>query len=70
MNADDRDLLAGEYVLGTLSEAERARVEAAWRGDNLLRARVEWWQRSLAPLIGAGPVPVPAHVWQRIASEM
>ena len=70
MSADDRDLLAGEYVLGALSEEEHARIDAALPGDELLRASVDWWRRALAPLIGAGPVPVPGHVWEAIARRI
>jgi anti-sigma-K factor RskA len=70
MSADERELLAGEYVLGTLSDEDHGRVEAALPRDESLRASVDWWQRALAPLIGAGRVPVPPYVWERIAREL
>lgn len=69
MNAHD-ETLAGEYVLGTLSGDERAQFEASLAGNAALREAVEWWERKLAPLISAGPVPVAPHVWERIAARL
>lgn len=70
MSSDDIDIVAGEYVLGTLEGDERARVEAALQQDPALQAAASRWQRMLAPLIGAGPVPVPPNVWDEISAQM
>lgn len=67
---DELDLTAGEYVLGTLSGEERARVEADAASDGALAAAIERWQRRLAPLISAGPVEVPVRVWARIEAKL
>ena len=70
MSGDDRDLLAGTFVLGLLNRDERANVSAALVKDDDLRARVAWWERKLGPLVGAGPVPVPSTLWARIAARL
>jgi len=59
--------LAGEYVLGTLSQAERAAVDAALAHDATLRAVVGAWEQRLLPLSGlVEPVPPPVALWARI----
>lgn len=61
------DLLAGEYVMGTLRGPARRRFEALMRADALLRARVGAWEGRLARLADAvPPVEPPAHVWRGI----
>ncbi|MBO0739921.1 MAG: hypothetical protein J2P51_00665 [Hyphomicrobiaceae bacterium] len=47
---DDIDGLAAEYVLGSLSPAERAQVEARRGGDAALAAAIQAWQVRLGPL--------------------
>ncbi len=67
---DERDLLAGEYVLGTLDPAEAQAVAAQARQDVALAAAIAAWQARLAPLAGmAKPVIPPATVWDRIADS-
>lgn len=68
--SSDVDIVAGEYVLGTLEGDDRARVEAALQHDRDLQAATSWWRRMLAPLIGAGAVPVPPNVWDEISAQM
>jgi len=59
--------LAGEYVLGTLSAAQRREVEQALPNDATLRAAVEYWEARLLPLTTlAEPVPPSAALWTRI----
>ena len=66
INRDPQEL-AGEYVLGTLSLAERRRVEAALTHDSVLREAVRAWELRLLPLTSvAEPVTPPAALWQRI----
>ena len=63
----DRDLLAAEYVLGTLdgeAAAEAARLLAT---DAAFAAAVRVWEERLAPLAAAVPPVVPApQLWDRI----
>jgi anti-sigma-K factor RskA len=64
---EDRDGPAAEYVLGTLSMAERDELEAALAVDANLRELVESWEKRLAPLaLALEPVAVPDHVRKRI----
>jgi anti-sigma-K factor RskA len=69
---DDRDdLLAAEYVLGTLGPADwrAARDRAAVDGD--FAARVADWEARLAPLnAGFAEVPVPADQLARIEARL
>ena len=70
MNApttDDIDTLAGEYVLGTLSAAARATVEARMAGEPALREAVQAWEARLLPLTAVVPPADPSPgLWQRI----
>ena len=71
MSDKKRDLLAGEYVLGTLDPEARARVSAQLEHDASLQAAVEAWQRRLAGLeSGAKPVDPPAGLWDRIEAAL
>lgn len=71
MNADDLYVLAGEYVLGTLSAARRADVETRMANDAALRTAVEQWQQKLAPLTAlAEPAEPSPALWQRIESSL
>ncbi len=68
---DDLDGLAGEYVLGTLTGADRAQFEARLRSDLAAARAVAEWSRRLQPLANAVPPAIPpAGLWQRIAQEI
>lgn len=68
--AEDRDLLAAEFVLGTLESEERRRAEALLRDDRVFRDSVAAWERRLAPLAVLVPEHAPpAELWQRIAAD-
>jgi anti-sigma-K factor RskA len=69
--AEERDLLAAEYVLGTLDAAARPVVAASLATDAALAADVAAWERRLGPLFeDAVPVePAPA-LWERIDAEL
>src|SRR5262245_1518020 len=54
---DDIDVLAGEYVLGTLDAAERDAAKVARRRDPALEAAIAAWEARLDPLAD-GIVPV------------
>jgi anti-sigma-K factor RskA len=64
---DDIDGLAAEYVLGSLSPAERGEIDARRRNDATLAAAIQAWERRLAPLSEQAPgVAPPAHLFGRI----
>ncbi|MEC5398590.1 anti-sigma factor [Uliginosibacterium sp. H1] len=65
------ELLAGEYVLGTLSAEARAQVEARLAHDVPLRAAVDAWEARLLPLTALAPADEPsADLWPRIARSL
>lgn len=65
----DRDMLAAEYVLGTL-EGEDARDAARLlRDDPEFAASVRAWEERLLPLSRTiPPVTPPAELWDRVAA--
>lgn len=66
-----RELLAGEYVLGTLHGVARRRFERLLRDDARLRQIVVDWQDYLQPLTEAiAPVTPPKRVWRRIQQRI
>lgn len=71
MTDEERTILAGEYVLGTLSLAERRRVEHLRAGDDRLDAEIGMWEHRLGPL-GAGTVEIapPAGILERVLAEI
>ena len=63
--------VAGEYVLGTLSAAERRAVEQALSGNATLRAAVGDWEQRLLPLASmVEPATPPASLWARIERSL
>jgi anti-sigma-K factor RskA len=65
--ADDLDMLAGEYSLGTLDASERAAFRRRLLTDPAAAAAVAQWQERLAPLLSAVPeVAPPAALRRRI----
>ncbi len=67
----DIDMLAAEYVLGTLSTAERAAVVLRARSETALAAAIEAWERRLGPLAErSAPAMAPAHLWPRIEARL
>jgi len=66
-SAQERDELAGEYVLGTLSAEERAEVQRRLPNEPELQAAVDAWERRLLELTDLAPSHQPsAQLWQRI----
>ncbi len=59
MTEEEREALAGEYVLGTLGAREAAAVAAALPTDPALAAAVAAWERRLAPLQALAPAEAP-----------
>jgi len=63
--------VAGEYVLGVLSAAERRAFEARLAQDPALRAEVEYWEQRLGGLASeVKPIDPPPHVWINIESAL
>jgi len=67
----DIDMLAAEYVLGTLPADERAAVALRARHDAPLAAAIAAWERRLAPLNETiAPREVPEHIWTKIEARL
>jgi anti-sigma-K factor RskA len=68
--SQDRDLLAAEYVLGTLEGEEAGEAARLLDSDVAFAASVRQWEARLAPLAaGVTPVAPPEEVWTRIAAS-
>ena len=68
---EDREILAGEYALGTLDAFERAQAERLILSDTAFAARVVYWERRLSLLAEAvDGVEPPASVWQNILTGL
>ena len=64
---EERDELASEYVLGTLSAELRSEVQQRLRDDAELRTAVDTWERRLLGLTDlVEPMTPTAHLWPRI----
>ncbi|NYH10967.1 anti-sigma factor [Pseudomonas moraviensis] len=66
-SAQERDELASEYVLGTLSDEARAEVQRRLPNEPELQAAVDAWERRLLELTDLAPAHQPSsQLWQRI----
>jgi anti-sigma-K factor RskA len=71
MYDDDRDALAAEYVLGTLSAEEREQAEALLAIDHGFAQTVRLWEHRLGELnVMVEAVEPPADVWERIKNDI
>lgn len=62
---------AGEYVIGTLTDAERQAFEARMQADASLQREVHAWQDRLLGLTARlAPVALPPQLWPRIAARL
>src|SRR5689334_25058961 len=67
MQDDDRDALAAEYVLGTLSAAEREQAEALLARDAGFAETVRLWEHRLGELnVMVEAVEPRSDLWERI----
>lgn len=67
----ERSADAGEYVVGTLTEAERRTFEAQLQADVALQREVHAWQDRLLSLTARlAPQAVPPQLWSRIAARL
>jgi anti-sigma-K factor RskA len=70
-DSDDIDALAGEYVLGTLDEPERAAVAARRQRERALDDAIGAWERRLGPLVETiAPVEPPPELLAKIESRI
>ncbi|MGI4777018.1 MAG: anti-sigma factor [Janthinobacterium lividum] len=68
---DDVHALAGEYVLGTLTSAERRQVERRLQDDPALRVALGAWEERLHPLVALAPPAEPSRaLWHRIENSI
>lgn len=73
MNAtpQERDALAGEYVLGLVEGTDRAALEQRIEREPALAASVESWRGHLAAIDAtARPIPPSPGLWPRIEAEI
>lgn len=70
LSNEARELLAGEYVLGTLRGAARLRFARLMREDADLTRRVRFWEERLQPLQPLVPIAPPASVYRRIEQRL
>jgi anti-sigma-K factor RskA len=67
----ERDVLAGEYVLGVLDAAGRERVRSLIASDPVFADEVQRWEVHFGPLIDqVAPVAVPEYIWARIGNTL
>jgi anti-sigma-K factor RskA len=71
LNSDDPDLLAAEYVLGTLDSDQRAQAHVLMGVDLGFVAMVRLWERRLGELHQmVEPVDPDAALWERIRKRV
>ena len=64
---EELSVLAGEYALGLLDDAEHARARGLIAADPRFREAVERWRGQLAPMLDEiEPVSPPARAWAEI----
>src|SRR6478672_10557031 len=69
--APDTDVLAGEYVLGTLDPDERAAAHNLISADAAFAAKVKVWERRLGELhLMVEPIEPEGDVWPRIKARL
>jgi anti-sigma-K factor RskA len=70
-DADATDLMAAEYVLGTLDAEERAAVERRRSVDAALNAAIDAWSERFEPLLDAvSEVDPPPHVYEALTERL
>ncbi len=67
---EDDDILAAEFALGLLDDAEAAQVQVRARSDAALSLRIAWWRDQLAPLVREVETTAPEGVWPRIVAQL
>ncbi|UZF94633.1 anti-sigma factor [Bosea sp. NBC_00550] len=68
---EDRDALAGEYVLGLIERVDRERFEQRLDNDSDLSLAVARWQARLAPIDATAPaIPPSPALWPAIEAAI
>ncbi len=68
---DDTDVLAAEFVLGTLDHEERTQVEARVAADKAFADKVRGWERRLGALhVMVDAVEPPPELYERIRARI
>lgn len=68
---DDMDMLAAEYVLGTLDATDRAAADARIAADPAFARAVDGWAHRLGPLHAlTRPLAPPPHLRERILAQL
>lgn len=68
---EERDALAGEYVLGLLEDGQAREIRNAIATDAELRAAIMFWQKRLHPLSTlASPADPPPRIWDAIEARI
>lgn len=71
LTPQERDALAGEYVLGLIEGAELAAFVRRLDGDRDLASAVESWRRHLSAIDATAPMVQPStSLWPRIEGEI
>lgn len=71
MTRHDFDILAGEYVLGTLEGDDRAKAEQLLETDTSFQRCVNEWNQRLAPLSEAiDPISPPSSAWAKLEAAL
>jgi len=67
----ERDAVAGEYVLGVLDDEQATEIRNALATDRELRAAVTFWENKLHPLSAlATPANPPAEIWDAVEARI
>ncbi|MCQ8895496.1 anti-sigma factor [Limnobacter humi] len=67
LQAEDRVMLAGEYVLGVMTDAEKSDFETRMAQDAALATEVQFWTEQLSAMSRKLPLqPVRPVVWDNI----
>ena len=71
MMDDDHNVLAAEYVLGTLDPRERQRAESLIRSNSDFAALVRGWEQRFGPLHAmVPPIEPPPELFERIKQRL
>jgi len=67
----EREVLAGEYVLGVLDPDQAREIETALATNEALRDAIAFWERKLHPLSSlAEPAKPPAEIWNAVEARI
>lgn len=67
---DDDDILAAEFALGLLDDAEADTVLRRAQADAALSLRIAWWRDQLAPMVREAEIAPREGLWPAIAARL